>query len=629
MRVALDLRDGRFRAQLGAPFLGEADVQALFARQAVEHGRWLAVQRTLVGLVGDRQAGIVADIFAQGQLAIDVVAGHGAVGAVLLDQAGGQGLEGGAVFGRPPVAQTALGVVLAARVVEGVADFMAKGDAQQAVVDRVFRFHVEEWRLQDRGRYRDRVQRRAVAGVDGLRRHRPFVAVDRFAQLGQVLLAAPRARGAHVGDQVIRLRLHAAVVAPGIGVGDLRLQGGQLELGFLLGFRAHPVELFDAILERGDEIVEHGHHAWLRFRRQIHLHVALADGVADGAIREAQRQLPLRFALRHAAQHRAVESEALLDGGAVQVRRIAFDDAPVQVALPRCQRHGGHGLGKPCHEAGLAHHGRSGFRRQAGGGKVGVPVEGRRQCRKFVEIDAVVRFDGVAHLHARPLHCRQARLDVEDLRRVFGSGLVAAHGQHGLDMLEVFGAHGLQLGVVVLQVVVAVRQAQAGLADVDRVALGILRIGCDIGGKRRGDAIALQVGEQGRQVLLVLERGDAGQVRFDGLEAGRIARLLIHEAGVQVGDLVRFAARLARVFQGGVDQAAQLALRDFAQFDVGTPDGFVGRDFRVAGPDAVDVAVEVFLRADCRVQGFQVDARDGRGRLRGLLGVQRRGRQGE
>ncbi|MNQ10264.1 hypothetical protein D3C85_230950 [compost metagenome] len=421
----------------------------------------------------------------------------------------------------------------------------------------------------------------------------------------------------------MRLGFHAAVVAPFVRVGDLRLQGGQLELGFLLGFRAHPVELLDAILERGDEIVEHGHHAGPGFRRQIHFHVALADGVADGVIREAQRQLPLRFALRHAAQHRAIEGEALLDGRAVQVGRIAFDDAPVQIALPRCQRHGGHGLGKACHEAGLAHDGRGSFRRQAGGRKVGVPVEGWRQRREFVEIDAVVRFDGVAHLHARPLHCRQARLDVEDLRRMFGSGLVAAHGQHGLDMLEVFGAHGLQLGVVILQIVIAVGQAQAGLADVDRVLLGVLRIGRHISGKRRRNAIALQIGEQRRQVFLVLDGSHAGQFGMQGLEAGRIARLVVHEARVQVGDLVRLASGLAGIFHGGVDQSAQLALGDFAQFDVRAPDGFVGRDFRIAGPDTVDIAVEIIPGADCRVQGFHVDAGDGCGGGSALLGVQR------
>jgi hypothetical protein len=62
VRIALDLRDRRFRAQLGAPLLREADVQALLAGQAIDHRRRLAAQRALVGVVGDRQAGVVADV---------------------------------------------------------------------------------------------------------------------------------------------------------------------------------------------------------------------------------------------------------------------------------------------------------------------------------------------------------------------------------------------------------------------------------------------------------------------------------------------------------------------------------------------------------------------------------------
>jgi hypothetical protein len=90
-----------------------------------------------------------------------------------------------------------------------------------------------------------------------------------------------------------------------------------------------------------------------------------------------------------------------------------------------------------------------------------------------------------------------------------------------------------------------------------------------------------------------------------------------------------FAARFAGVLQRRFDHGAQLALGDLAQFDVGAPGRFVGRDFGVAGPDAVDVAVEIILRADVLVQRFRVYAGDEGGTAGSLLGMQYGSGEGE
>src|SRR5437868_8006582 len=55
--------------------------------------------------------------------------------------------------------------------------------ADAAVVHRVIRLRVEEWRLQNAGREHDLVAARIIISVYGWRRHAPFAAIDRLADL--------------------------------------------------------------------------------------------------------------------------------------------------------------------------------------------------------------------------------------------------------------------------------------------------------------------------------------------------------------------------------------------------------------------------------------------------------------
>ena len=73
----------------------------------------------------------------------------------------------------------------------------------RAVVDRVVGVRVEERRLQDRRREHDLVELGVVVGVDRLRRHAPFVAIDRLAELGDVAVVFELVRAHHVADQVV------------------------------------------------------------------------------------------------------------------------------------------------------------------------------------------------------------------------------------------------------------------------------------------------------------------------------------------------------------------------------------------------------------------------------------------
>jgi hypothetical protein len=90
-----------------------------------------------------------------------------------------------AVLRGPPVLQVALGVVLAALVVEAVGELVADGGAGVAVVGRVVHLRVEERRLQDAGGEVDVVDLRVVVRVHRGRGHVPLAAVDGLADLGR------------------------------------------------------------------------------------------------------------------------------------------------------------------------------------------------------------------------------------------------------------------------------------------------------------------------------------------------------------------------------------------------------------------------------------------------------------
>ncbi len=165
---------------------------------------------------------------------------------VLLDESLCAGTEFGTVVIGPPVDQVAVAVVLGALVVEAVADLVADHRADPAVVRRVVGLGIEERRLQNRCREDNFVHPGVVVGVDGLRRHEPFVAVDRPAEFGQAAVEfqciTPLVVAVHVvaGDDERR------VVAPLRGVADLRGELVEFVQRPLPGLPRHPLQVGDA-----------------------------------------------------------------------------------------------------------------------------------------------------------------------------------------------------------------------------------------------------------------------------------------------------------------------------------------------------------------------------------------------
>src|SRR5258708_1379705 len=146
MRINGDETPGLAFARVLAPDLRPRDKEALFGRETVDELAFLAHQRALERLVGEGDAAEVGDVFAEGQLAVDVHAGQHLIAVELVHHLLGAGLELLGVGLRPPLREVAVSVVVATLVVEAVRDFVADDRPDAAVVDGVIQREVEERR---------------------------------------------------------------------------------------------------------------------------------------------------------------------------------------------------------------------------------------------------------------------------------------------------------------------------------------------------------------------------------------------------------------------------------------------------------------------------------------------------
>jgi hypothetical protein len=168
--------------------------------------------------------------------------------------------------------------------------------------------------------------------------------------------------------------------------------------------------------------------------------------------------------------------------------------------------------------------------------------------------------------------------------------------------------------LVAAEVVVPVRQAQAGLAQAEHVAAGVLAVGLHAVGQRRRDAAARQQRQQRGQVLAALQRVDAVQQRRDRGQTARLDGRLVHAAGVVGGDELEPRRRLqGRLVGQFLQRAVQQLVIGLAQLleaaDAGAAGGQLGRGF----PGAVDVGIEVVAGRDVLGQAAQVEGRGGGG----------------
>ena len=237
-----------------------------------------------VGHVGEDEAAVVGGVFAEGELAVDFEIVDGGEVAVLGDEAAGAGVELLDVGGRPPVAEVALAVELAALVVEAVGELVADDGADVAVVDGVILFGVVEGGLEDASGEVDVVHAGVVVGVDGGRGHAPLAAVDGLADFGKLAVVFKGVGPLEIAGGVVWLDGEGGVVAPLVGVADLIGDGGEFFLGADLGGGAHPGNGVDVGVHGVLDVVDHFEHFGLAVAGEVLGDVDLAEGLAECAV---------------------------------------------------------------------------------------------------------------------------------------------------------------------------------------------------------------------------------------------------------------------------------------------------------------------------------------------------------
>ena len=136
----------------------------------------------------DVQTAVVADVLAEGQLAVHLHAGEHLKLAEALNQHLGTLVEVGLVGPCPPVALVACLVKLASLVVEAVAHLVTDHGTYAAIVYSIVGLRIEERWLQDGSGEADLVGRGVIVGVDGLRCHLPLALVHGLAHLaGEII----------------------------------------------------------------------------------------------------------------------------------------------------------------------------------------------------------------------------------------------------------------------------------------------------------------------------------------------------------------------------------------------------------------------------------------------------------
>ena len=592
----LPVLDKELLRRCEAVFFGPVDVFALRGERVLERQE------------RDANAAVVRGVLAQCQLAVHVGTRLGREVVVLVHLAVGPLGEGLAVRRRLPLAQVALAVVLGAFVVEAMRHLVPDDHADAAeVLRRICRQRIER-RLQNACGEVDVVHARLVVGVHSGRRHAPLGLVHRLAQLFQVALQLELTAAVHVAQKVAALYREFRVVAPLVRVADLVAVQGQLRLGCLLGLVTHPWQLLDVLAQR---LVQRSYqlgHVFFGRGREVFLHPVLSHRFAQVHVREPRAALPARLQLLRALQGRVVEVVVFLDEVVAEPRCCFVNRMPAQVALPRLQALCVDCFVKRLNESRLCH-----VQRLEGAdadlAEVSRPVEcGRHlfQLRHGLDVVAIGRF---AQIGAAQRALGQRRFDRHHALR-FGRRLlrrIAGEHEHLRHVVDVL-VTDLRLPLRFLDVVGAIRQPESALPHtgdlLGAVFLVLLHLEVE---ESVGAVLALELRQNGCQLLLVIQVRDAVQRWLQRRRAFLIHRVHVHARGVEVA-VLRLQRRAARTGLGGhfeifVEQPL-IALRQHTEV---APARLVGGDGIVLRPVAAGVLVEVCAGIGAGVHRAEVE----------------------
>ena len=436
------------------------------------------------------------------------------------------------------------------------------------------------------------------------------------------------ARLAHrVAERVAADHLELRIVAPLVGVADLGREHRQLGARLDLGLGVHPGQVGEAVVHRRDDVLDQLVRLGLGGGREILGDVKLARRLAERVRGRIDATLPPRLVLRRARQRGAVEGEVQVDELLGQNRRPAVERVEGEVRLPGVERLVVDQLRRALDRAGVGDDQRR-LARDAGGGEQRLPLDARIGAADRGNGDGVVQFLDLALLDAGPVRGRDLDLQVVDRLGLGGGVGHLRGGQQVDDILLVIGADIGELGVLGVEVIVAVGHAEAALAGIDRVDIGVLQVLRRADADRHVDAAAARLAERRRQLGAVGDRGDLVQ---RGLERGQALALdagLVDEAGVIVADLLGLAAgRVVGGCRRRLDDGAGALLAEVAELGEHRVVRLVSRDHQVLDVGAVGVAAPVVAGGNALVHAGGVEAESAvlRPRGGGRLMVRRRG----
>src|SRR6266481_3582044 len=241
VRVGVGHQPSVFDPLIGAPDLRPTEEEALLGSEAVSV-RWprFARQGFFKRSIGDRQSTQVGDALPQNQLTILVQVAVDDVGVELIGDAGGARLEILQVFRAPPVFQVALTVELTAVIVKPMRDFMSDDRSHSSVVHRVIGLRIVERGLQNACGKDDFIHAAVVVGVHGWRRHAPFRAVHRLADLVQPAREIEFRTAQLIFGVGPAVDFQRRVIAPLFRVADFHRESLEFPCGLRAGVRSHP-----------------------------------------------------------------------------------------------------------------------------------------------------------------------------------------------------------------------------------------------------------------------------------------------------------------------------------------------------------------------------------------------------
>ncbi len=263
--------------------------------------------------------------------------------------------------------------------------------------------------------------------------------------------------------------------------------------------------------------------------------------------------------------------------------------------------------------------------------EINIPIEGGTQPGQFLVADLVIQLLRIAATGRVERPLGQAGFNLhDDLRLGRGFGfIVAQQHKHFRDVLDVFLAQVNRLGVV-LEIVVAIGQAQAALIHFGNHLARVLEVGVGVEAEQYIGALAMQPHDLARQPFLRLDGRDALEIVLQRLRTGLLDGPFIHAAGVVIADLLFVEAAARTVDRRLLENVAHNILAALRKFVEAPPGGTVGGNRILRHPLAARVGIKVVAGVDALIE--HVDRETQIGRLRGIgfvfvLGTQRRHKQ--